>query len=98
MTAICDAEWAKSAAIVVSITKFWHRMWWWTLLLLLLLLLNLLLTGHCHGTYGSADFCKHRIQFLPFITHYLYNVQERTVHRDGQLHPLSSCPSAKLLT
>jgi hypothetical protein len=75
MTAICDAEWAKSTAIVVSITKFWHRMWWWTLLLLLLLL-NLLLAGHCHGAYGSADFCKHRIQFLPFIMHCMYNVQK----------------------
>jgi hypothetical protein len=82
VTAICDAEWAKSTAVVVSITKFWHRMWWWTLLLLLLLL-NLLLAGHCHHTYGSVDFCKHRIQFSPFM-HSVHNVQKRNMQREGQ--------------
>jgi type II secretory pathway component PulF len=85
VTAICDAEWAKSTTVVVSITKFWHRMWWWTLLLLLLLLLNLLLAGHRHHTYGSVDFCKHRKQFLPFM-HSLYNVQERNTHRQGCIY------------
>jgi hypothetical protein len=82
MTAICDAEWAKSTSVVVSITKFWHRMWWWTLLLLLLLL-HLLLAGHCHRTYGSAEFCKHKIQSSPFM-HSLYNVQKRNMQRKGQ--------------
>lgn len=82
VTAICDAEWAKSTAVVVSITKFWHRMWRWTLLLLLLLL-NLLLAGHCHHTYGSVEFCKHRMQFSPLMPS-LHNVQKRNMQREGQ--------------
>jgi hypothetical protein len=79
MTTICNAEWAKSTTVVVSITKFWHWMWWRTLLLLL----NLLLAGHCHHTYGSVEFCKHRIQSSPFM-HSLYNVQKRNMQREGQ--------------
>jgi len=97
MTAICDAKWAKSTAVVVSITKFWHRMWWWTLLLLLLLL-NLLLAGHCHHTYGSVDFCKHRIQFLSFM-HSLCNVQKRNTQREDQntaMVQLSICQAFNL--
>jgi hypothetical protein len=51
MTAISDAEWAESTPVMVSIMKLWHGMWWRTLLLLKV---------HRHGTYVSADFCKHR--------------------------------------
>jgi len=96
VTAICDAEWAKSTAVVVSITKFWHWMWWWTLLLLLLLL-NLLLAGHCHHTYGSVDFCKHRYNFCHLCILCIM-CRKGICRRKVKIQPLSSRPSAKLLT